>query len=98
MNTKKLYGNSKCPSCGKYCITYKEKMKLIDYRFTHECKECGGTIQLPAWHALLFLSELGLMLFLAIKFNLNTWQAITLGLALYLFIRFIQLPFIPIKG
>jgi len=73
-------------------------MKLIDYRYTYTCKECGGTIKLPAWHALLYLSEIILMIYLIVRLNLNSWQAIIFGLLMLLFIWLVQLPFIPIKG
>lgn len=89
---------SQCPNCGKQCITYWQKMKLVDYRFDHKCKLCGGYIKLPAWHIPLYLSEIFLMMFLIVKFELNKWESILLGVLFLLIISFIQLPFIPIKN
>lgn len=97
MDIAKLYSESKCPHCGKYCISYRQKMNLIDYRYSYTCKECGGTIELPMWHILLYLSEIILMILLMVKLHLNTWQIIIGALLTYLFISFIQLPFIPIR-
>lgn len=98
MTINKRYAYSKCPHCGKYTISYRQKMKLVDYRYCHACKECGGNIQLPAWHAVLYLCEIIILIIVVDNLNMNTWQAILSGVALLLFISLVQLPLIPIRG
>lgn len=97
MNFFKRHLRYKCPNCYKCTISYWQKIKLIDYRYTYTCKECGGTIKLPAWHALLYLSEIVIMIYLIVKLDLESWQSIIFGVLMLLFIWFIQLPFVPIK-
>lgn len=98
MNFLKRYSNYKCPNCSKHTISYWQKIKLVDYRYTHCCNECGGTIKLPLWHTLLYLLEIIAMIYAIVRFDLNSWQSILLGVLMLLFIWFIQLPFVPIKG
>lgn len=98
MSIKKVYLKTQCPNCQKNCISYWQKIKLIDFRYSYICKECGGTIKLPLWHTLLYLIELSLLIFLIVKLQLSTGEAIISGIFMLLFIWFIQLPFIPIKG
>ena len=88
----------KCPNCNKYTISYWQKIKLMDYRYTHSCKECGGTIKLPVWHTLLYLCEIMLMIYSIVRLNLNSFQSIILGVMILIFMWFIQLPFVPIRG
>lgn len=98
MKLKNLYSHSKCPHCGKFTISLWQKMSLVDYRYTYTCKECGGTIQLPVWHTILYLGETIMLIAIIVKYSLNAWQAILSGGILLLFIGLVQLPFIPIKG
>jgi len=98
MKFKDRFSNSRCPNCGKYCITYWQKIKLVDYRFSNECKECGGYIKLPFWHIPLYLAEVVLIFYVMVKFKLNAWESVVFGILSWLFINFIQLPFIPIKN
>lgn len=98
MTFSKLYDHSKCPHCGNNTISYWEKMNLIDYRYTHECKECGGTLQLPLWHSVLYLGEVIMFIYGGVNVDMSSWQIIFSGVILLLFINFVQLLFIPIKG
>lgn len=97
MNLKKKYYSSKCPHCNKGIITFKKKMNLVDYRYSYNCEECGGNIQLPAWHAVLYLSETVILIGIIAKSDIGNIQ-IVLSWGLFLiFVLFIQLPFIPVR-
>lgn len=98
MKLKKLYSHSKCPHCGEFTISFWQKMNLVDYRYSYTCKKCGGTIQLPVWHTLLYVGEMIMLIVIAVKFHFNTWQSILSGVLLLLFIWLVQLPFTPIRG
>lgn len=98
MDFRDLYGASECPHCGNKTISYRQKINLIDYRYSYTCKECGGTIQLPLWHIFLYISEVISMVVAIVKFNMSSWQAVLCGVLILLFINYVQLPFIRIKG
>lgn len=94
MKFKNLYSHSKCPHCDKFTISFWQKMSLADYRYTHTCKECNGTIQLPAWHAILFLSEVIMLIAIAGKFSLNTWQTFIFRYPIFNLFQHIKPPFV----
>lgn len=91
-----MYSKSKCPHCGKYCITHWKKMNLMDLRFTHNCKECGGTIKLASWYYPLCIFEILVLFLLKNRFGLNEWNIIVFVL-IGILVYFIQMPLIPIK-
>ena len=86
MKSKNLYTYSKCPNCDKYTVSFRQKMNFVDYRYTYTCKECGGTIQLPVWHSIVYLSEIIMFIAMGVKFNLNAWQVILTGIFLFILI------------
>lgn len=98
MKLRNFYKNIKCPHCDKETITYWQKISLIDYRYTYTCKECGGTIQLPLWHTAVYLGEIIMLIVGIVRLNMSSWQAILSGVLVLIFINFVQLLFIPIKG
>lgn len=71
---------------------------MVDYRHVHECPACGNVIKLPFWHTSLYLTEVGLMIVVIVRFQLTGWQSAVLGIAVLLFIVLVQLPHVPVEG
>lgn len=93
----KAYTKYKCPNCHEDTISYYQKLCLSDYRYIHECKECGGIIKLPAWFTFLLLFELFVIFYLNYRLNLINIRALLYTLFLLVLIWFVQFPFIPIR-
>lgn len=92
------YKDARCPHCDEDTISYLTRMSLVGHRHGHACRRCGGAIQLPLWHTLLYLAEIGLTLVVVVSFQLSGWAIVTVGLLAFIFILFVQLPHIPIEG
>ncbi len=92
----KRFSKYKCPNCHEDTISYLQKLNLSDYRYLHQCKECGGEIKLPVWSYIIFGIELLVIFYVNYKLNLVNIQALLFTVCSLAFIWLIQFPFIPV--